>query len=77
MCRQPKTSNFIEKAAFTVVDFHPRMLFSMDFFFLGGGGGGGGQGALVNTGVKPPFCKISWLKLQKLLNLRWPSETES
>ena len=33
--------------------------------------------ALVNTGVKPPFCKISWLKLQKLLNLRWPSETES
>ena len=33
--------------------------------------------ALVNTGVKPPFCKITWLKLQKLLNLRWPSEKES
>ena len=74
VCRQPKTSNFIEKAAFTVVDFHPRMLFSMDFFL---GGGVGGQGALVNTGVKPPFCKITWLKLQKLLNLRWPSEKES
>ena len=39
-------------------------LFSVKTFFLW----------LVNTGVKPPFFKISRLKLQKLLNSCWPSE---
>ena len=32
---------------------------------------------LANTGVKPPFFKISRLKLQKLLKSCWPSKTES
>ena len=57
VCRQPKTSNFIEKAAFTVVDFHPRMLFSMDFFLEGVGGGGGGSG-----GVGQHWCKTTFLQ---------------
>ena len=31
---------------------------------------------LANTGVKPPYFKISRLKLQKLLKSCWPSKTE-
>ena len=45
------------KAALPVVDFHPRMLFSIEKYFLW----------LANPGVKPPFFKISRLKLLKLL----------
>ena len=43
------------KAALPVVDFHPMMLFSIQkIHFLW----------LANTGLKPPFFKISRLKLQ-------------
>ena len=45
------------KAALPVVDFHPRMLFSIEkCLFLW----------LVNSGVNPPIFKIRRLKLQKL-----------
>ena len=66
MCFQPKTL-FYSKAALPVVDFHPRMLFSMkQFLFLW----------LANTGLKP-FFKNSRVKLQKLLKSCWPSKMES
>ena len=55
------------KAALRVVDFHPRMLFSIKkflFFWFD------------NTGVKLPFFKFSLLKLQKLLKPCRPFETE-
>ena len=56
------------KAALPVVDFHPRMLFSIQKIpFLW----------LANTGLRPPFFKISRLKLPKLLKPCWPNETES
>ena len=56
------------KANLLVVDFHPRMLFSIEkFLFLW----------FANTGVKPPFFKIGRLKLQKLLKSCWPNETAS
>ena len=42
-------------AALPIVDFHPRMLFSMKKLFLW----------LANTGVKLPYFKISRLKLHK------------
>ena len=48
------------KATLLVVDFPPRMLFSIQKIpFLW----------LANTGLKPPFFKISRLKLQKVLSL--------
>ena len=56
------------KATLLVVDFPPRMLFSIQKIpFLW----------LANTGLKPPFFKISRLKLQKVLKTCWPNETES
>ena len=56
------------KADLLVVDFHPRMLFSIEkFLFLW----------FANTGVKPTFFKIGPLKLQKLLNSCRPNETKS
>ena len=60
-----KSKNF--KAALPFVDFHPRMLFSMEKFLIW----------LANIGVKPPAFKISRLKLQKLLSLFRPSGTGS
>ena len=54
------------KAALSVADFHPRMLFLIKKSFL----------QLANTGVKSPFFQISWLKLQKILKSSWPSETK-
>ena len=56
------------KAALPVVGFHPRVLFSIEKFLFS---------SLANTGVKPPFFKISRLKLQKLLKPCCPNETES
>ena len=62
-----KNLKFDWKAALPVVDFHARMLFSIEKipFQL-----------LANSGVKPPFFGIIRLKLQKLLKSCWPSETE-
>ena len=47
VARKQKISDlkFDWKAALSVVDFHHRMLLSMEIFFLW----------LANTGVKPPF----------------------
>ena len=56
------------KAALPVVEFHPKILFSIkkSIFFVVG-----------QHWCKATFFKISRVKLQKLLKPCWPSKTES
>ena len=65
MYLQPKTWNLIEKLPHQSKTAFPKnALFIEKIPFL----------RPANTGVKPPFLKISRLKLQ---NLCWPTKTES